>query len=116
MARNNHYSKYKNQKVVVDGIKFDSKKEAVHYLKLRDAERNGHIKDLKMQVRFELQPNFKKNGRSYRKVEYIADFTYTRCSDNQLIVEDVKGYKTDSYRLKKKWFEYTYMDLELVEI
>lgn len=109
-------SKYKNKKVVVNGIKFDSQLEANHYKTLLLLERAGAIKDLKLQVAFELQPSFNKNSKHYREINYIADFVYYDTTKNKTIVEDTKGYKTQIYKLKKKMFEYRFPDLELVEI
>ena len=72
------------------------------------------IKDLQLQVKFELQPAFEKNGIKYRAINYIADFTYMQ--DGKLIVEDTKGYRTKEYQLKKKLFEYKYKDVFIKEI
>lgn len=90
--------KYRNTPTVLDGIRFDSKKEAERYAELKLLERGGIIKDLKTQVRFELIPK-NKNGRA---VYYVCDFTYTE--NGVLVVEDVKSQptKTPVYRLKKR--------------
>lgn len=109
-------SKYKNKKVVVNGIKFDSQLEANHYKTLLLLERAGAIKDLRLQVKFELQPSFNKNGKHYQAINYVADFVYYDISKEKTIVADSKGYKTEVYKLKKKMFEYKYSDLELKEI
>lgn len=109
-------NKYGNKKIIYDGIKFDSKKERNHYIGLKVLERAGEIKDLELQKVFELQPSFKKNGKTYRKTTYIADFYYFSVKDNKYIVEDTKGFKTEVYKLKKKMFEYKYKDLEIKEI
>lgn len=107
-------SKYKNEKVIIDGIPFDSKKEGNHYLELRLLERQGLIRDIGLQTRFELLPPYKKNGKTIKGIYYFADFTYYQ--DNKLIVEDTKGYRTEVYKLKKKIFEYVYPDLEIKEL
>lgn len=91
--------KYHAKKTVVDGITFDSKKEANRYIVLKRQEMAGTISDLKLQVRFELLPTIKLPGETLRKKGYIADFTYRY--DGKLIVEDVKGFKTPIYSLKK---------------
>ena len=109
-------SKYGSKKVIINGIKFDSKKEGKRYLELKMLERAGEIKELELQKEFVLQPSFKKNGKTYRKTTYKADFYYFSIKDNKYIVEDVKGFKTDVYMLKKKIFEYVYNDLELKEL
>lgn len=109
-------SKYHSKKVIVDGIEFDSKKEAKRYSELKLLERAGEIKELELQKVFELQPSFKKNGKTYRKTTYKADFYYFDNRTSRYIVEDVKGFKTEIYKLKKKMFEYKYNDLELREL
>ena len=109
-------NKYKNKKAVYDGITFDSQKEKNHYIGLKVLERAGEIKDLELQKVFELQPSFKKNGITYRKITYKADFCYFNIKEGKYIVEDVKGFKTEVYKLKKKIFEYVYKDYELKEI
>ena len=108
--------KYHNKKIVIDNIKFDSKKEGNRYKQLKLLEKAGLIKDLELQPAFLLQPNFKKNGKTNRKIEYIADFKYYDIEAKKWIVEDTKGFKTDVYKLKKKLFEYKYKDLEIKEI
>lgn len=108
-------SKYFNKKVVVDRVKFDSKKEAEYYLYLKSLEKNHKIYDLKLQPHFILQDKFKLNGKTIRKIEYIADFSYYSSQDDKLHVVDVKGLKTDVYKLKKKIFEYQYK-IEIEEV
>ena len=103
-------SKYNSRKTVIDDITFDSKKEAKRYVELKKKQEEGEISDLRLQVPFELVPSFtieidgKKRKR--RNIRYIADFVYYQ--DGQKVVEDVKGRKTDIYKLKKKLFEYKY--------
>lgn len=110
------YRKYHNKKMVVDGIKFDSKLEAKRYTELKMMERTGLIKDLILQPVYELQPSFKKNGKTYRKITYRADFSYYRVNDDKRIVEDVKGFRNEIYKLKLKLFEYEYPNLTIKEI
>lgn len=107
-------SKYRAKKTEVDGIKFDSKKEAKRYIVLKELEKKGNIEKLVLQPRFLLQEGFRKNGKAYRKIEYVADFMYEQ--DGKLIIEDVKGIKTDVYKLKQKLFEKKYQDLTIKEI
>lgn len=107
-------SKYRAKKTEIDGIKFDSKKEAKRYIALRELEKKGNIEKLILQPRFLLQEGFRKNGKAYRKIEYVADFMYEQ--DGKLIIEDVKGMKTDVYKLKQKLFEKRYQDLTIKEI
>ncbi len=79
-------------------------------------KRHGKIKDLELQPTFELIPTFKKDKKTYRKTTYKADFKYFDNEKNKTIVEDTKGFLTDIYKLKKKLFEYTYKDLQIIEI
>lgn len=103
--------KYKNKKTQVDMYLFDSVLEAKRYKQLALLERAGEIKNLKLQVPFLLQESFRKNGKTYRKIEYIADFVYEE--NGQTIVEDTKGIKTDVFKIKQKLFEYKYPKLSL---
>ena len=109
-------SKYRSKKIIIDGISFDSKREGNRYLELKLLERAGKIKDLKLQQQFELQPSFKKNGKTIRAITYVADFTYYDFEKKQNVVEDVKGFKTDVYMLKRKLFEFQYPELTIVEV
>ncbi|MBR0426876.1 MAG: DUF1064 domain-containing protein [Clostridia bacterium] len=109
-------SKYGNKKVVVDGEEFDSQLEANRWYELKLLQRAKQIKDLRRQIRFELQPSYKKNGKTIQSINYIADFVYYDVNKKKFIVEDTKGYKTETYKLKKKIFEYKYPELEITEI
>ena len=111
-------SKYKNKKVLFDGIEFDSKKECNRYIDLKLLERQGLIKYLCRQVSFELQPSYKKNGKNIRPIYYVADFAYIDVKTGKTIIEDVKSEatKTQVYRLKKKILEYKYENLEIKEV
>lgn len=107
------YRKYHNTKTVADGIKFDSKLEAERYAQLKILERAGVIMELELQPSFDLLPSFRKNGKTWRKTVYKADFRYILCEDDRIIIEDVKGSTaviTDVFRLKQKLFEYKYPD------
>ena len=96
-------SKYMAKKCQVDGIKFDSLKEARRYQELRLLERAGKIADLRLQVPFFLLPAQRdENGNVVeRAVKYIADFVYTG-EDGKTVVEDTKGIKTPAYIIKRK--------------
>ena len=95
-------NKYRNKRVVVDGISFDSKKEAARYKELRMLERAEIISGLQLQVPFELIP--KQNGE--RACTYKADFVYEQ--NGKKVVEDTKGMKTDVYKIKRKLMLYRY--------
>lgn len=101
-------SKFHARKTVVDGITFDSKREAKRYGELKLLERAGEIRDLQRQVRYELIPAFECGGKRYRPMSYIADFVYTDVSTGDKVVEDCKGYRTPEYRLKAKLFAYKF--------
>lgn len=98
--------KYHARKTTVDGITFDSRKEAHRYLVLKGMEEDGLIENLRRQVRYELVPAFDVDGRHYRPVYYVADFVYVE--DGKEVVEDVKGMRTDVYKLKSKLFARRY--------
>lgn len=98
--------KYHARKTTVDDIVFDSRKEADRYLVLKGMEEDGLIEDLRRQVRYELIPAFDVDGKHYRPVYYVADFVYVE--DGEDVVEDVKGMRTDVYKLKSKLFARRY--------
>ena len=106
--------KYNAIKIKIDGISFDSKKEANRYLELKTLERAGVISNLILQPKFLLQEGFVRDGKKYRAIFYIADFEYIK--DGKRIVEDVKGMKTDIYKLKKKMFLKKYPQVVFKEI
>lgn len=105
--------KYNNKKVQVDNYVFDSALEAKRYRQLVLLQRAKEISDLQLQVPFLLQESFRKNNKTYRKIEYIADFVYYDNKLNKTIVEDTKGVKTDVFKIKQKLFENRYKDLML---
>ncbi len=95
-------NKYKNKKSTYNGITFDSKKEMNRYRELKLLEKGKAIKNLELQPEFLLIPTLRyKNKKTDRKTVYKADFKY---EDNKgrIIVEDVKGFKTDVYQIKRK--------------
>ena len=93
--------KYFNVKTEYDGIKFDSKKEAMHYAILKGLENNGVIKNLRRQVPFVLITGQRwSDGKKHRDTIYKADFVYEH--EGKTIVEDVKGFRTKEYKIKKE--------------
>lgn len=95
----------------VDGIVFMSKKESKRYIELKELDKEGKIKDLELQPRFVLQTSFIDNeGNKHRAIEYRADFRYFDKKTKQTYVEDVKGMRTDIYKIKKKLLLYSYSD------
>lgn len=67
-------------------------------------ESTGYIHTLILQPKFLLQDKFIYKSKTYRKIEYIADFSYVRSEDDVLVIEDVKGLKTDVFKIKEKLF------------
>lgn len=95
--------KYRNTKVEIGDIKFDSQAEAKRWGELRWLEQAGEIYQLERQVRFNLIPNqTREDGTTERKADYVADFRYLR--DGIPVIEDVKSKvtKTRDYILKRK--------------
>lgn len=96
-------SKYGNKKVDVDGIEFDSMAEANRYVELRMMEKLGEIRDLRRQVPFVLITGQRwGDGKKHRDTVYKADFVYIDNETGQTVVEDVKGFKTDAYKIKRE--------------
>lgn len=106
------HSKYHSKKIEVDGMTFDSRKEYYRWCELCQLERVGKITDLQRQVKYVLIPTqyepstVNKNGTVKRgkmierECAYIADFVYTE--KGKQTVEDVKGFKTADYKIKRK--------------
>jgi len=125
-------SKYKAVKTTIDGITFDSKREAKRYTELKLLEKSGMITHL------ELQPTYDITINGAKICKYKADFRYftVRQENNEQyynskgewqtptmtgdkegqIVEDVKGFKTPIYRLKKKLVEACYPGTQIKEV
>ena len=116
--------KYNNQKIVIDGIAFDSRREAHRYRELKLLERAGEISELELQKRFDLIPaqyesyaRYGKRGQRLKDgqrcvekgVVYVADFAYKDKSGNT-VVEDTKGMRKgtayDVFVLKRKLMLY----------
>ena len=106
-------NKYRNKKVEIDGIKFDSKDEAQYYLYLKKQKEDGKIKDFGLQQKFELQPSFKKDGKSHRAITYTVDFAVYKWNGEVEYI-DVKGMETQQGLLRKKLFDYKYPELKLI--
>ena len=114
-------NKYKSIKTLVNGIEFDSRKEARRYQELLLLQRAGVIRDLKMQVKYVLIPaqyeTYERYGKKGQRLKdgkralekecsYIADFVY---EENGIeVVEDTKGIKTKDYIVKRKLMLYVH--------
>jgi hypothetical protein len=95
-------SKFGNKKVLVDGIWFDSKKEAKRYQDLKLLQAAKLIRNLMLQQVFDLAHSVVIQGRKRPPLRYKADFTYF--DDRQqgaFVVEDCKGFKTEGYKIKR---------------
>lgn len=124
-------NKFGNKRVTVDGIRFDSKKEAKFYLFLREAEKKGEISDLRLQVPYELIPaiyedqviHLKTKDKVVTKcvqkaVHYVADFVYTETATGLQAVVDVKSKITRRhpvYTLKKKMMR-AFKGINIIEV
>ena len=120
MALKRFQNKYKNQKITIDNITFDSKKEADRYFELRILEKAGKIADLQRQVKYVLIPAQReadhigprggiiKGKLIERECSYVADFVYKDLEKGELVVEDTKGFRTPEYIIKRKLMLYQY--------
>lgn len=105
-----HKTKYKNTKIEIDGHKFDSKKEAAHYQKLKLLESQGKISKLQLQPRFKFELN------KVNICSYVADFSFIE--NGKLTVQDVKSAYTSKmavYRIKNKMMKAFYA-IEIEEV
>ena len=93
-------NKYGNKKTEMDGITFDSKREAKRYAELNLLQRGKVISDLQLQVEFQLIEPMRIAGKHYRAIIYRADFVYMQ--DGKQVVEDAKGVRTDVFQIKKR--------------
>ncbi|MGG4155720.1 DUF1064 domain-containing protein [Peribacillus muralis] len=100
-------SKYGNKKVTLDGHTFDSKAEAKYYEQLKWSQLHNQILFFRIQPRYLLQAAFMKNGKTFRKIEYVADFEIHNL-DGSIEIIDVKGVETEAFKIKRKLFEKIY--------
>ena len=108
-------NKFNAVKNTVDDIEFDSTKEGNRYKQLKLLVRAGKIRDLRLQVRYDLIPKQKfSDGSSMIGTYYLADFVYFDCDKGREVVEDVKGKKTDVYQIKRKLMKLI-LDIEVYE-
>lgn len=105
--------KYHNEPVMVNGIHFDSKKEANRFMVLMSMQSRGLIRSLKLQAQYTLQESYiTDTGERVRAIRYVADFAYERATEPDCtgtvhwlpVVEDVKSRatRTAKYEMKKK--------------
>lgn len=89
-------------KTVIDGIKFDSKAEALYY------QLHKHDKGMNMQEKFVLMDKFRLNGKAYREIAYVPDFTFYDDEGTLVKIVDVKGMLTSGFKIKAKMFANRY--------
>lgn len=113
LPENRKKQKYKNEKVSLDGLYFDSKKESKIWLDLKLLERSGAITGLERQKAYELIPNQRlENGKMERKCFYVADFVYSENGETRVI--DAKGVRTPDYVIKRKLMKFIH-NIEIIE-
>ena len=119
------FSKYGNQKVVIDGITFHSIKEGLRYKELKLLKKARMIRELVLQPEFILIPDFvDAKGNKVRGIKYRADFGYYEYETDsktdkrvkKKVVEDVKGFRTKEYELKRKMFLYFFKEVDFREV
>lgn len=100
--------KYGNRKAIVEGITFDSQREAARYLDLKSRRDAGEIRDLELQPRYELHAAGPDGAVTVAR--FKPDFRYFDIGENRLVIEDVKSKatRTTAYMLRKRWFEAEY--------
>lgn len=95
-----------------NGITFDSQLEMKYY---RDVVcpgmDDGSISNVELQKKYELQPKFKRNGKTVLPITYVADF-YIEYSDGHTEVIDTKGCPDNTAQLKRKLFWYKFPDTD----
>ena len=111
-------NKYKNVKTIRiinhKEVSFDSIKEAEYFDELCLKLKAGIIKELKRQPHFDIIPTIKHQGKTLRKIIYIADFSYIE--NGVTFVVDVKGFRTDVYKIKKRLFLLHNPDVTFIEV
>ena len=121
-------NKYHARKCILDGIEFDSRKEAQRYSELLILSRMGKISSLRRQVKFILIPaqyeSYERYGKRGQELKpgkrliekecaYVADFVYEE--NGKTVVEDVKGMKTKDYIIKRKLMLFKF-DIRIREV
>ena len=121
-------NKYRNEKTIVDGITFDSRKEANYYLYLKRLSEEGKISNLRLQVPYiiadpvwvDVEKQLKTKTKTvkyqvWKGLKYIADFVYIDNSTGSEEVVDVKGHRTKEY-LHKKRLMHNILGIDIIEI
>ncbi|EPS49023.1 DUF1064 domain-containing protein [Clostridium botulinum] len=105
-------SKYGAKKIVIDGYTFDSKDEGKYYEYLKKLKSQNKILNFELQPKYELQPSFKKYGKTHRAITYAPDFLIYHLDGSEELI-DVKGTETQQGNMRRKMFDYKYPDLKL---
>jgi Protein of unknown function (DUF1064) len=100
-------SKYNSKKVELDNHIFDSQLEARYYQQLKWLQEHEQILFFRLQPRYLLQEAFEKDGKKFRRIDYLADFEVHHL-DGSIEVIDIKGMETEAFKLKRKLFEKKY--------
>lgn len=109
-------NKYNAVKMEINGIVFDSKKEANYYSYLLALKEQGKIDNIKMQVEYLLQPAFiRENGEKVKNIKYYADFVVTYKNGTTEVI-DVKGRRTKEYSIKRKMLLDRYPNINFKEV
>jgi hypothetical protein len=109
-------NKFHAEKIVIDDIKFDSKRESEYYLLFKSMLQHKQLIKLELQPKFTLQPGFvNKAGKRVKPITYKADFLLTFPGGRQKVVE-VKGVRTRDYQLRRKMFEYKFRQYDFEEV
>lgn len=94
------------------GITFDSVMEMRFYSEFCIPKlESGELKQVDLQVAYELQPKFKHNDLTVKAITYVADFVLT-ASDGTVTVIDIKGMPDTTAKIKRKLFWYHYPDVD----
>ena len=109
-------SKYNNKKITIDGIKFDSMREGARYEEIKllhrlESDPKKRPMTIDVQPVFILQECFTDyTGKKHRAIKYVADFKIVY-EDGRVEVEDVKGFLTSVYKLKRKMFLFAFPEI-----
>ena len=111
-------NKYQNNKTTINGIKFDSKLEAVRYQQLLLLEQAGEIWHLVLQPELQISEGWidPLTGEKHRSSFYFGDFKYVDVREHKVIIEDTKGIETAEFRLKWKLAQSQYPQYEFRKI
>lgn len=107
--------KYNARKTTIDGVTFDSQREAEFYCELKLLVKAGKVERFELQPEFVLQEGFTYQGKKYRSIIYRADFRIVY-PDGQVEIVDVKGHKTKEYQIKKKLLLARYPEINFREV